>query len=1193
MKLKRLEIIGFKSFAEKEEFFFDSGITVFVGPNGCGKSNIVDAIRWILGEQRPKSLRGKEMQDVIFNGGGGRSPSSFSQASITLINSNGTLPLQYKEYKEICITRRLYRSGESEYLINNALCRLKDIRELFMGTGVGMDSYSIMEQGNIDVILKVNPLDRRMIFEEAAGISLYKNKRLEAERKLEKVEQNLLRVTDVVREISRQIRSTKIQATRARKFKEFQARYTRLKLDLALFQYRGWEEGEREVREELSLLEEEMVSKKGGIFEMGERLASREETLKGVEEERALVKSSMVQVSSSISAAEERLDLAGRMAEDLKKDLADKEKEREFISRRLKDTARELELTHSALSSIEGEVGKTEGRVRELESEIHASESRRESLERAMEKERGEGMGLAFQEAKNRNRLTEIGLARRELESRSQSLLKRREELRKSLSRTHCEVDDLKKKREEICSEIHGRERDLFDGERALKREGEEVGKLSGLLEEKAGELFKNRSTLEILKGMEERLEGISPAVKEILRAVRGDKKPFPGVKGIVADLIQVDPRYSRSVDRILGPWSQAVVTETLEEATRIVSFLKEKGEGTITLLPLESFRRGGDSKGNGGPPGSEPLLSLVECKDELKPLFEVLFAETRVVEGELLQVLMQEGRKGRYVTPQGEIYQWPGIYTGGRTAGSEGLISQKAQMRVLRERTAVLSDVVERMKGEVDQRREFLEARRRELLRMQEDLDRMRLDEHRIQGQEGELSRKRVGLEDEEMVVKQDLEEVFGLQKEEEKEEEEIQARLKEETAERKKKEEEIRGMESLLKELNNRREKVLGELAEVRVSLAEQKEKGASHRNAVKILEKSLEEGRRNLNRLEREMEGGRKKLQESLDEEGTFQTILKELRGKERELSGKFESFQGEIEELKGETASLEEDLERERKLLEGLEDQKKEKELRLNEVSLRKENLKEKISEEEGLSLEEFLPNFQAEQFHSEEAAREMEDLKEKLSRLGAVNVQSIQELESLEGRLRFIQGQEEDLLQSKSSLLEAIRRLNQKSRSRFEETFNNVRANFGKVFRKLFGGGRADIFLQDEGNVLESGIEIMAKPPGKEMVPLTLLSGGEKVMTAVALLFALFMARPSPFCVLDEVDAALDDSNIERFLGLLKNFLDRSQFLVISHNKKTMSIADALYGITMDDAGISRKISVNFRTARKMEPQAAT
>ena len=1203
MHLKRLEAFGFKSFADKVIFDFEPGVTGFVGPNGCGKSNVVDAVKWVLGEQSAKSLRGGEMLDVIFNGSGHRKALSFAEVTLTFDNASGKLPLAAPE---VSVTRRLFRSGDSEYLINKALCRLRDVRELFWDTGIGTSSYSIIEQGRISALLEANSKDRRILFEEAAGIHKYKERKKIAQRKLERVEQNLARLSDLLGEVERNLKTVTRQAEKARKAKEISDKLRQTRLDIVLHDAFTSDASLREVSaslamaaERVSSLSDEIAKAQAGTSDFEKAMGTLDISVSEGQQQLGDAHAKLQRLEAEIeaerraidelSAEADRAQMEARNAGDRAGAIAHERERVELDGVRAQDAFTERSQKAEAISLTVAEVQEArENLVRALESARRAAMDalgRRTQLQDTLVRAEAELGTLEYRVRKSEAQMTRADDQLRFAQAESEEVRNRTREVQRR--RESLETDQI--------------------GLRSLQaRTEEEIERLTTNAQDLQRELESRRSRLTALEGLRESGEGLSPGARAVLTTLREELGLGDDVHGLVADCLGVDPRLEQAVEAALGTHIETIVVESTRAAQMLANRLSEHELGRASFLPLdraEAVLFAGTPFGGASamrlPETDAPgylgrAADLVSCEPKYRGVAEALLGNVLVFDtGHNAATSFRNdiGSSGWHrVSLSGGFFESSGCLSGGKYKSQRlGLIGRKNEIARLHVQMDELHLRIELL----SERIAALEKRAQHVA--QED-ERLSVDLSALAHSTTELKSMLAAIEREESrsAEEKDLavREIHELEAERKAHQERVVI-MRAELEEYKRAENEalavVTGSET---ELNGREEA----LSAARQELADVERERATWRERVSALERELQSLSAQF--AERRDESEREQLRgQSLQERRDMTISSVSEKDKQRaEWSDLIEIYsmqQTTLQEQKeASRANLEQARGREREIGTELESARQE----LAGVKEREVNLRVRLESKIEQARSEFQIDAMAELTVRggppevpAEALEAVRELEEKLARLGAVNMYALEEQQELEKRYGFLKVQFEDLESARASLRDVTARINRRSRNLFQETFDAVKLHFNETFRKLFGGGKADLILEEGEDVLEAGIEILARPPGKEPRNVSLLSGGEKTMTMIALLFAVFRSRPAPFCILDEVDAPLDEANVDRFNMIVREFMDQSQFVVITHNKKTMSYADVLYGITMPEPGVSKRIAIKFSEIEKHLP----
>ncbi|HDY68323.1 MAG TPA: chromosome segregation protein SMC [Candidatus Scalindua sp.] len=1188
MQLKKLEIFGFKSFSDKTSFEFERGITVIVGPNGCGKSNVVDAIKWILGDQSAKSLRGNEMSDVIFSGTNKRPSMGYAEASLTILNDKNMLPI---EYEEVCIARRLYTSGESEYLINKQTCRLRDIKELFMDTGVGANCYSLIEQGKVDTLLQANIQERRFVFEEAAGISKYKTKKREAMLKLEKVEQNLLRLSDIIEEVQKQLRSVKLQAAKARKYNEYINRLKDLRLKLSLKRYRSFKteranilkqihQKENQGQEMLTNIEDLQV-KKDSLHNYTDELVS------GLGKSQ----SDLANLDAKITSTHDRISFNHKAIEELNNH---KDKYERYISV-FKDRINEAENGIASLArnleEIQNHISENANRLSKKESELKQYSFECDILHQKIEENKKRVIDILHRESNLQNEMGSLSAERDTIANRKAKLSKRQEDILSELERIDCARQGLTKQRDIMLSNIENLEACLSGINERLVVSNNEIKAIDDNINSQQQLLSRKESRLEILEDLERRYEGIGSGVKFILEEARKNDGLTTNICGMVADLISVDATYVPAIEAALGDRAQIIVTNSLKEVIQAINYLKKCDKGYVKFLPLNDIKaRNTETSFDLNIPGViGKVVDLVKSKNGFNSLVEYIFGGTIIVKDFNTALTLANDKNGVncFVTLNGEVIEPGGTILVGVDNVQIGLISRKTELENIK---LELQKIEKEIAIYVNEKR--IKTKEIEDLFKESDEIRKKIDagnilrvsnENNLQKEEFKI----VELNEEKDVNESEINEISELIEKISQREATLNDEVIKLSDQRKNLESQVAASTEEKMQKEATKINVQNEITELKVFIAQKEERKDNINTSTENLKGEYQKNKEELASTNNEINNCQEKTIESEREiinlNKSYEEFKKEKPVLEKDivtLKEKQSDYNEQLNDINIQTDEYREGYSNHEQKINDLR-------LKENEFKVKIMSLEERNRDDYHVELSELdLENKEEynESFDWESVSQEIEQLKGKTERMGNVNLEAIQEQKELETRDVHLEGQMEDLQKSKNTLRDIIEKINITSRELFEKTFHDIRNNFHEIFRKLFGGGRADIILEEGVDILDAGIEIIAQPPGKDLRSITLFSGGEKVMTTIALLFAVFQSKPSPFCILDEVDAALDENNINHFIHILKEFTKTSQFLIITHNKQTMSIADVLYGITMEEAGVSKKVSVKFKNA---------
>ena len=1179
MLLKKLELIGFKSFADKTEFVFESGITALVGPNGCGKSNVVDAVKWILGEQSVKSLRGTEMADIIFNGGAGRKSPGFAEATLTFDNTDRRLGL---EFDEVTLTRRVYRSGEGAYFINKQPCRLKDIKNILLDTGMGMQCYSVIEQGKIDQILVTSTAERRRVFDEAAGISAYKTRRREAQHKLERVEQNLLRLNDIVEEVEKQLRSVKYQAAKARKYRQYNEELKTLRTSHSLREYDRLSKQGAETGDRLREVEDERTRLMASGNRTDAARSDCETRVLELEKKHETAQATLADIRQKALATEDAVRYNRRSIAEQAELQQRYEHQSEALRTRTGAMQTELEQRRGELETL---VAREDQEQRTLDDKTGAfsrTDDQRRSLVEDLEQQKGAVVEVMQRASRLENDLGVVLSEKRRLDLQRQRLAARLVEVAAELAAGERDIRRVQEETDTVDRIIAQLVRRTEEKQSECRLIGRELSDLRDDLTRHMQHQSGLQSRLDVLSDLDEKQEGIEQGVREVLAQLTEAGAETSGFHGLLGDTLRVDGRYARAVEAALGHRAQTLVVEDLSHAMEGVRIVTSSGKGRASFLPVSHCRR--RSNGHELPTGViGRLKDFVGCEERHRDVVDSLLGNVLLVEDVTRAVALNAAGTNGFtlVTPTGEVVEPTGIITGGEGISGGGIISRAAERRDLEVALEESAAAIDARRQQLFRTEQSETAAGEEIGRLTGLIERekaLRADKlaaiERLRDRQSLLSDERDVVTSEQTDAERECTELDGRQSE-------LRTKLDDVRREDEALNARIQALTHAHEEAGRRRLVLQEEITELKVTLARSRQQQDGLRSSIDSLDANLRVRRGELEQLGASIEESARKQRQAHEEIVRGEATLEELRAGEGRTSQLVLELTNSREELRDEVATLERTARELKTQFAELDEKLSALRLEAQEMKIKMEGLVERVREDYELDLPVMHQTWHGEDMNWDEVAERIEELRRKIGNMGNINMDAINSEEGLMRRAEFLHTQRDDLQAARRQLEDIIHRLNKTSLEMFEQSFAVVRENFQEMFRKLFGGGKADLFLEDEQNILESGIEIIARPPGKEPRSISLLSGGEKVMTAVALLFAIFKAKPSPFCLLDEVDAALDEANIGRFANILQDFLKHSQFIIITHSKRTMAIANVIYGITMQDSGVSKKISVKF------------
>lgn len=1180
MYLKTLEIVGFKSFASKTRLQFEPGMTAIVGPNGCGKSNISDAVRWVLGEQSAKALRGSKMEDVIFNGTDSQKPLSMAEVSLTLADCESTLGT---EYDEVTVTRRVLRSGEGQYFINKRPCRLKDIQRLFMDTGIGTNSYSLMEQGRIDLILSSRPEDRRAVFEEASGITKFKADKREAIRKLEQTEANLLRLADIIREVKRRIISLQRQAGKAKRYKQLQdelrgfdtylsrERLLVLAQEIELLEKRlqdlqAQEDGARgaiqEVEQQAHELRARVQQKENAIGEAMEAVSRT-----AAERDRA---------KQTMQVNKDRIVELGQLSERDHRDATDAEQRLNLHRESLAGIGTNFTAAQEQQAKAEAEVQSASERLQEIDGAVKEA---REALNHL----RSESVDLESRHARLQNELSD-------LDARERNSVTRRERLSAELAAIKRSVEKFESRRAETESHMaqlrasveasETRVQDLMQQKQELQREAGEQRQTVADLQKRVAA---REAQTELYQQEDSDAQALPPGARRMLGMEGETLGDRDQVIGTLAEHMQAEPAYQRALEVALRAWLDAVIVRDESALRSFLPLLAEQEAGSVRLLAAAGVPAARAQQDN--LPG-EPLINRVKVSETIQELAAHLLNGIRVVDhvgdvpSEWPDEIVFVTKSGVALSGRGQGELWmPGAQEANPMTRRHMLDQWNSELDQLR---ADMSRAELALQGLLEQDA----ARDQELVEARKERDHTRQQlatcqgEHQVKAEEARTAGEQME------TVSYELNALIEQQSGSVDKRSEITAEIESVRARQVEVRQELATRGETLQRSEEERNRWMTDLTDKRVLLGER-------RQAVSQLAAQREDLDSRIAELQTLIEERRQGLDSYASRITELEAHIEQTSARLQPLDEQFQQHQQALEQARRDredhTVSLrhmDSQLHEKRSALEELRNQRAKVDVELAEQRMRRQNIVDRLSQEYRLTPEELHelpePQWEDDQKPDRETLETLiAEIRTKLDAMGPVNLIAIEEHEELEERFAFLTGQQDDLVKAKNQLLDMIRRINNTTTEMFVRTFEQVNTNFQQTFKQLFGGGSAKLVLVDDDDVLDSGIEIIARPPGKKLQTISLLSGGERTMTAVALLFALYMVKPSPFCVLDELDAALDDANINRFVEMVKGFVKRSQFVVITHNRQTIEAADALYGVTMEQFGISKIMSVRF------------
>ncbi|HED10991.1 MAG TPA: chromosome segregation protein SMC [Caldithrix abyssi] len=1170
MYLSQLQIHGFKSFANKIKLDFDSGLTAIIGPNGSGKSNIVDAIRWVLGEQRVSNLRSDKMESVIFNGTKTRKPMGMAEVSLTIQNNRNILDT---EFDEVVISRRLYRSGESQYLINKVPVRLKDVINLFMDTGMGSNSYSVIELKMVESILSENKQERRVLFEEAAGVVKYKTRRKSALRKLEATQIDLSRINDIIIEVEKTVASLHRQVGKARRYLEYTEKLKKNEIDLSVYRY-------HRLKDEISPLERELVIISKEKEESSHQITIEEALLEDYNRQSIVLEQDIKEVNNRIYTLDSRINSLNQenAVAETKIDEMAKNKERflqeieehghkiEMYTANKQEILNELESLKEKRDSLQQAFNVVAGTRREMQKKIEAEKAEIDKLTREYRRQ--------FQQLSDKKEA--IQKKNYQLEFNKEQIGKieaQRAQMAEEYESMQGQSDSLRSDTESIEAERLERAQQL-DALRQQNKELErELQELQQQYNRTLSEFEKIKSRRTFYENVISNFEGHAKSTQFIM----SQKDKLQGVHGPLAELISAEEPYAALSEQILGEALNYIVVDTVADAERLIETVKSNKQGRLTCIPLERVNtlslpqsdRDGDR-----------LLKHIQCAPDFKHLLEILLGDVIVVDN-LRLAISESGRNrdARYISLEGEEVRFNREISGGSASQKEAsILTRKNKLRELKESSAKLERELMQISSKMDEYSDTLSSNRDQMETLTHDLEAIqkRFYQQINEAKQAEYRKEQIAKQMEASSyqikrLQQQIEEIGQSV-------EQMEGSISGEQESLNNLERESIKRTNAFDLINDEFQQLLDEYQQTQLTLSNANNQVANRENDLRRLEQSLKELQENIERRQRaikEIDEGTVRLAKEIEQRKSSRDTLWEERDA---LDKKRETLDMEYSELKDKKHQLENEIREFRRKHDSSLEKSKKLEVKINEYSYKTESLRNYITEEYGIDIDAHIPNGNLDE---DETDREIQSLKNRIKHLGPVNPLAVSEYETENERLNFLTSQRDDLERAEASLTETIDKINKTAREQFVNTFEAIKSHFEEVFKSFFANGHGTLKMDPGQDPLEADIDIEVTAKGRNLQTLSLLSGGEKTLTAISLLFAIYLVKPSPFCILDEVDAPLDDVNIKRFTEALKTFTDKTQFMVVTHNKRTMEAAKNMYGITMEEEGVSKIVSVSF------------
>lgn len=1183
MYLKRLELQGFKSFADKTILELMPGITAVIGPNGSGKSNISDAIRWVLGEQSMKSLRGQKSEDIIFAGTQNRKSLGFAEVSLIFDNLDGRLPI---EYTEVTVTRRLFRSGESEYLINKTDCRLKDIVELFMDTGIGKDGYSIIGQGRIDEILSNKSEDRRHVFEEASGIVKYKARKIESEKKLEQTKLNLLRINDIIYEIEQKIEPLKEQSEKAKKYLNLKQELKNIEVGLFVYNINEYKEKLEKIIEDTQILNTQKDEENNKLEEINNLKQKLKEEIDIITEEieklhnlEAKTMQEKEQINSDIKVINERITNNNLNYKRFEEEIKELKEKKETLQEEIKQKEEKKINLYANKEKFEKELEEKQKELDELNNKLSEKEKEIEEHKKIVE----QCIDTKFEKS------TEIS----SYEANLENLEKREKTIKIEIQQGISELDRAKFSKEDIAKVFHDienkRKETILKLEEASKKKENSINKIKEYEDEIntiSSEYRIKESRLKFLKETETEKEGYTKSVKTLLIDCEKNTELSKGVEGVLSSLIEVEKKYGLSIEMALGGALQNIVTETENDAKKLVEHLRKNNIGRASFLPISAVKgKKLDHVNSKGIQGIQGIASgLVKYNSKYEGIIQNLLGRVVIVEDleQAVQLAKQNKYSFKIVTLKGDIINPSGMITGGSApTKTVNILGRAGEIKELEKELQNIDEKIKKLEQEKEEYKKSISEILEKANQLEENLKEIDIkyatDKQRLISVEEniEKSEKNIQkLKEEEKQIKEQKEETQKKKVETQQEIEQLED-----------KKEKLNAIINEYASLNKDNQKYIDDLnfdvTNLKISVNSFNESEISIDEVVERINNEITTNDTSIKNKEENQEKI-KTENEKLAQE------IKQLENRLIEMDKNIEGRDNKVQELKNERNEKNEKLEEtEKKVLnqfETLETIKSE----ITKIEIKKEKVEHDIEELRDKLWEEYelTPNNVTEEYQKPNnvlnATKQANKIREEIKNIGSVNIDSIEEYKNTSERYDFMCEQRLDVENSMSQLKNVIAEMTQTMKEQFLKQFKIINENFKTTFKELFGGGTAELKLEDESNILETGIEIKVQPPGKKLQNMMLLSGGERAFTAIALLFSMLKINPSPFCILDEIEAALDDVNVYRFAEYLKKFVGQTQFLTITHRKGTMEQASTVYGVTMEESGISKLLSMKLK-----------
>lgn len=1184
MYLKKIDIHGFKSFADRVKLEFLPGINAIVGPNGSGKSNIIDAIRWVLGEQRVKSIRGSKLEDVIFAGSVAKKPMGMAEVSLTLDNTDNFLPL---EYSEVCITRKAFRSGESEFYINKIPCRLKDIQELLMDTGIGKDGYSIISQGQVDKILTCRPQERRVIFEEAAGIMKHKTRKQDAEKHLNETMSNIERIDDILLEIQKQLGPLAEQRQKALEYKELSLKYRKTHINILLEKYIRNQNSLGLIQEEMSktkiALDKILCEKKNAL----QQSTNYAEELDRIQEKHEKAQKDLFLASGNIKELEKDFQWSKEEDLRLREEYDILSKDIEVITKKIQESRKRHSTNIQKLEEKTQRINQLKLDIKKKIKDLTDIDCKVEEKQNAIEDLKSNIIELLNFASERRNMVSSLNTMKQNLNNRLKQISREKTKLDTANDTTNSEIDRLKTKYRELSSILEDKNTTILELEEKINQKKEQFILKTKELTDKQRIFSEKVSKYRALKDINDNFEGYNYGVRNLLKSIKKDSLKLGGIYGAVADVISVDKKYEVAIETALGAALQNIVCKSEEVAKLSIEFLNERRLGRATFLPLTSAKSRSLNQSELEVTSMNGCISIAENLVSYNAKFEPVIKNLlgRVIVAKNIDSAIKIAQKCKFslkiVTIDGEIIHPGGAITGGSRRKSSQILTRKRQLIEHKSIVKDLKQDLKKIQSSYDILDRDIESKKTHLLHLKDTRYNIKSNIVAIDKQIQEINKilnerndRKNLLEEEKGQIKVQVAEIKTELQSEKMNIQELEKRnLTSQDS--------VKRLQEEVDNIKKKRDALADNLTEQKIELASlvQEEKG---------LKQQLQSLLQNINSWSKELDNLKKKQVENKQKRSTIKDKIKSINGEIKDTSHNLKELESKVSQLKDKRLMVKKSHKQTQENITNLTFQQKNHEESINKYILKKtqlkmkfEQIKDELWEKYSITVQEALETKNELDFNK--AKKILSNTKKKIESLGYINLQAIEDYEKTQKRFDFLKNQRQDLINAKCDLDVLIKEIIKTMEEMLTLAIKQIQQEFSETFRDLFGGGKAELVVEreQEQGILEAGIDIIAQPPGKKLQNLSLLSGGERALTAIALLFAILNTKKTPFCILDEIEAALDDANIHRFSSYLKRVSKHTQFIIITHRRGTMEVANALYGISMEETAVSKILSVKL------------